>query len=46
MRKHPIILGIETSCDEKDDAIVKNQQVIAEKTTVQILHEQYGGSCT
>ena len=43
MRKHPTILGIETSCDETAAAIVKNHQVIAEKTTVQILHEQYGG---
>ncbi len=43
MMEKPIILGIETSCDETAAAIVRNHEVIAEKTTVQILHEQYGG---
>jgi len=43
MNQNPIILGIETSCDETAAAIVQDHYVIAEKTTVQILHEKYGG---
>jgi len=37
------ILGIETSCDETAAAIVIDGKPVADRTTTQVLHEQYGG---
>ena len=37
------VLGIETSCDETAAAIVVDGKLVADRTTRQILHEQYGG---
>jgi len=38
-----IILGIETSCDETAVAIIIDGEVVADRTTRQVLHEHYGG---
>ncbi len=37
------ILGIETSCDDTAAALLSDGKIIADRTTRQILHEQYGG---
>jgi len=38
-----LILGIETSCDETGVALVRDSSVLADRTTTQLLHEEYGG---
>ena len=38
-----LVLGIETSCDETGAALVRDGRVIADRTTTQLLHEEYGG---
>ncbi len=38
-----IILGIESSCDETSVAIMQERRLLAQKTTTQLIHEQYGG---
>ncbi len=38
-----VILGIETSCDETAAAVLVDGKIIADRTTRQTLHEQYGG---
>jgi len=41
--KHRIILGIETSCDETAAALLVDGEVVTDRTTTQLLHEEYGG---
>lgn len=43
MSADEIILGIETSCDETATAVIINGVIAADRTTRQVLHEQYGG---
>jgi N6-L-threonylcarbamoyladenine synthase len=38
-----VVLGIETSCDETAAALLIDGKVAADRTTRQLLHEQYGG---
>jgi len=38
-----VILGIETSCDETAAAIVIDGKPVADRTTTQVLHEEFGG---
>ena len=37
------VLGIETSCDETAAALLVDGKIIADRTTTQLLHEEYGG---
>lgn len=39
----PIILAIESSCDETSAAIIKNGQMLSNIIATQEVHEQYGG---
>ena len=41
--KPVIILGLETSCDETAAALLVDGREVADRTTRQLLHEQYGG---
>lgn len=43
MKKYPIILGIETSCDETAAAIIKNNNIISNIMYSQSIHKKYGG---
>ena len=38
-----MILGIESSCDETSIAVVKNNQVLSNVVSSQLLHQEYGG---
>jgi N6-L-threonylcarbamoyladenine synthase len=39
----PIILAIETSCDDTSAAIVKNGKILANIATAQLIHKDWGG---
>ncbi|MES2618489.1 MAG: tRNA (adenosine(37)-N6)-threonylcarbamoyltransferase complex transferase subunit TsaD [Bacteroidota bacterium] len=39
----PIILAIETSCDDTAAAVIKNGKMLANIVSTQKIHEQYGG---
>lgn len=39
----PIILAIETSCDDTAAAVIKNGKMLANVVSTQKIHEQYGG---
>ncbi len=41
--QHQTVLGIETSCDETAAALFSNGEILADRTTRQLLHEKYGG---
>ena len=43
MNKEPIILAIESSCDDTGAAILKGQQVLSNIVASQKVHEIYGG---
>lgn len=43
MKKYPIILGIETSCDETAAAIIQNNNIISNIMYSQSIHKKYGG---
>ncbi len=43
MRDRSVILGIETSCDETAAALLVDGEIVADRTTRQVLHEYYGG---
>ena len=38
-----LVLGVETSCDETAAAIVIDGKPAADRTTTQVLHEEFGG---
>lgn len=40
---NPLILGIESSCDDTSAAVLKGTQILANITHTQLIHEQYGG---
>ena len=39
----PVILGIETSCDETAAALLVDGKIVSDRTTRQLVHEEYGG---
>lgn len=39
----PIILAIESSCDETSAAVIQKRKILANITSTQAIHEQYGG---
>jgi N6-L-threonylcarbamoyladenine synthase len=39
----PIILAIESSCDETSAAVIQKRKILANITSSQAIHEQYGG---
>ena len=41
--RHPILLAIESSCDDTAVAIICNQQIVVNMTYTQQMHEDYGG---
>ncbi|NQT35221.1 tRNA (adenosine(37)-N6)-threonylcarbamoyltransferase complex transferase subunit TsaD [bacterium] len=41
--KQPVVLGIETSCDETAAALLIEGRIVADCTTTQLLHKEYGG---
>lgn len=41
--EHPIILAIESSCDDTSAAIISGQKILSNKTFNQTVHEKYGG---
>lgn len=41
--KPRVVLGVETSCDETAAALLVDGKVVADRTTTQLLHEEYGG---
>lgn len=41
--EHPIILAIESSCDDTSAAIISGQKILCNKTYNQTVHEKYGG---
>ena len=43
MIKEPIILGIETSCDDTSAAILQGQKILSNIVASQEIHTQYGG---
>lgn len=43
MKKYPIILGIETSCDDTGASIIKNSYIISNIVYSQNIHKKYGG---
>ena len=40
---NPVILAIESSCDETSAAVIQNGQVLSNIVATQAIHEQYGG---
>lgn len=42
-QKAPVILAIESSCDDTAAAVLKNDTILANVTSTQTIHEQYGG---
>ncbi len=42
-KTEPIILGIESSCDDTSIAILKNQTLLSNVTASQKVHEEFGG---
>ena len=43
IEKIRVVLGIETSCDETAAALLVDGKIVADRTTTQLLHEEYGG---
>ncbi len=43
MKKSPVILGIESSCDETSAAILNNFDVVSHIVYSQMVHKKYGG---
>ncbi len=43
MERQPIILGIESSCDETSFALLQGNKILAHKTARQEIHSEYGG---
>ncbi|MFV0238232.1 MAG: tRNA (adenosine(37)-N6)-threonylcarbamoyltransferase complex transferase subunit TsaD [Flavobacteriales bacterium] len=43
MKKHPIILGIESSCDDTGASILQNGKVLSNIIADQKVHQSYGG---
>ncbi|WP_185864489.1 tRNA (adenosine(37)-N6)-threonylcarbamoyltransferase complex transferase subunit TsaD [Blattabacterium cuenoti] len=43
MKKEPIIIGIESSCDETAVSIIKNREVLSDIIISQEIHKKYGG---
>ena len=43
MSKEPIILGIESSCDDTSAAILKGKKILSNETANQQVHSLYGG---
>ena len=41
--KQPLILGIESSCDDTAAAVVLGRKVLSNITSTQIIHEKHGG---
>ena len=41
--RQPVVLGIETSCDETAAALLIDGRIVADCTTTQLLHKEYGG---
>lgn len=41
--KKPIILGIESSCDDTSAAIIKGNQILSNIANIQTVHKEYGG---
>ena len=40
---NPLILGIESSCDDTGVAVLQGRRVLSNVTSVQFIHEKYGG---
>jgi N6-L-threonylcarbamoyladenine synthase len=43
MSKEPIILGIESSCDDTGAAILQGKKILSNEISSQIIHSMYGG---
>ncbi|MGB0178286.1 MAG: tRNA (adenosine(37)-N6)-threonylcarbamoyltransferase complex transferase subunit TsaD [Owenweeksia sp.] len=43
MKSKPIILGIESSCDDTSAAVIQGRKILANVTANQDIHQQYGG---
>ncbi len=43
MKKHPIILGIESSCDDTGASIIQNGKILSNSIANQKVHQNYGG---
>jgi N6-L-threonylcarbamoyladenine synthase len=43
VERQPIILGIESSCDETSFALLQGNKILAHKTARQEIHSEYGG---
>ena len=43
MDKSPIILGIESSCDDTSAAVLQGQKVLSNIVANQSIHKKYGG---
>ena len=43
MTKRPIILAIESSCDDTSAAILKGQKILSNEIANQEIHSLYGG---
>ena len=43
MNKKPIILGIESSCDDTSAAILRGRKILSNEIANQKVHAQYGG---
>ena len=43
MNKEPIILGIESSCDDTSAAILKGTKILSNEIANQEIHSLYGG---
>lgn len=41
--KNPIILGIESSCDDTSAAIIKGNKILSNIANTQSIHQEYGG---
>ena len=41
--KTPIILGIESSCDETSAAVMQGRELLSQETATQLIHEKHGG---
>ena len=43
MTKEPIILAIESSCDDTSAAVIKGQKILSNEIANQEIHSLYGG---
>ena len=43
MPKEPIILGIESSCDDTSAAIIRGRRILSNEIATQEVHSKYGG---